>query len=150
MAAVTTYDEAMRAMEWRGVPVHLREGLARYIADRIEPGGFLMAALRNDFLNAMLLASDNSRAGLFELAMFLHNDAPAEAVGDPGRVEAWLNGRFLAATAGRPDGWVEWVCPACPNRDEAPLSEVGPPCSAECADPPPRMVRECVAKAASR
>lgn len=74
------------------VPVHLRGGLKRYLADRVRPGHFLCALLCNDLADAVLRADPDSLAGLRDLLLFLHNWAPGPAHGSPEKFDAWLAG----------------------------------------------------------
>ena len=84
------YDRVVaRALEV-GVPEHLVSGLALYLIKGIEPGGFMMAVLQNDLMGAFSRADINSRAGLWELVMFLYNDAPRNCYGSREVIEAWM------------------------------------------------------------
>jgi len=84
------YDSAMaRAIEV-GVPEHLASGLGLYLVKGIEPGGFLMAVLENDLMEAFARADINSRAGMFELTKFLYNDTPGNCHGSREAVMAWM------------------------------------------------------------
>lgn len=96
---MTTQDTTrLTDLEWRyqhaladsGVPEHLHDGLIRYLAHRIQPGGFLMAVLENDLAGALNRADGTSRAGLVEIGRFLYNDVPQGAWGSPAKVAAWL------------------------------------------------------------
>jgi hypothetical protein len=74
------------------VPVRLRGGLKRYLVERVRPGQVLCALLRNDLVDAVLRADEDSLAGLRDLLLFLHNYAPGPAHGSPEKFEAWLAG----------------------------------------------------------
>lgn len=73
-----------------GVPGHLIDGLVLYLVEGISPGHFLTAVLENNLMAAMSRADEVSRAGLFELCIFLYNDVPERAWGSPARVRAWM------------------------------------------------------------
>jgi hypothetical protein len=45
--------------------------------------------LENNLSESFNRADDESRAGLFNLVMFLHNDVPSTAWGSPVKVAAW-------------------------------------------------------------
>ena len=76
-----------------GVPTHLREGLALYLVERLQPGHFLTEVLRNNLVGAVSRGHDESLAGLPHLVRFLYNQAPAEAWGSSECVVEWLTGR---------------------------------------------------------
>lgn len=82
------YIGRMRAL---GVPPGLQAGIARYLVDRIRPGGFLCAVLANDLRDAIARADEDSREGLGALVTFLDAFAPVDAWGSPGALEAWLS-----------------------------------------------------------
>ena len=48
------------------IPAHMRDGAERYINDGIEPGGFMMAVLTNDFKGVMGRADDINKLHLQE------------------------------------------------------------------------------------
>lgn len=78
------------ACENRRVPPHLTDGIVRYLRDGVAPGGFLMAALRNDLVSAVSRADAESLAGLRHLVSFIFNDMPSDAWGSPEAVNDWL------------------------------------------------------------
>lgn len=79
------------AADWQGVPEHLRGGLWRYLVERVRPGDFLCAALRNDLNDAVLRAHpDLTLWDLKAVLWFLNLYAPSSAWGSPEAVEAWL------------------------------------------------------------
>lgn len=73
------------------VPYHLLPGLVRYFMDRVLPGDFLAALLRNDLMKAVGHADDTSFAALPRLCQFLHNFAPPQSFGSSAAVTAWLS-----------------------------------------------------------
>lgn len=80
------------------VPAHLRDGLARYLEDGIEPGSGLMAILCNDLRGAVGRLDIKAIAGLQSTVVFLTNFVPAPAWGSEANVKSWtaqggLNGR---------------------------------------------------------
>lgn len=78
------------AMTRRGVPAHLRGGIARYLVDRHPFGHFLTAVFENNLMEAMGRADNESRAGLFNLCQFIYNDAPSPCHGSREKVAKWL------------------------------------------------------------
>lgn len=82
--------EDVERLAWQRVPEHLREGLARYLDEHVQPGQFLVAVLSNDLREAFARADTSSRAGLFDLVKYLYNHAPGGAWGGKRQVEYWL------------------------------------------------------------
>lgn len=81
----------MPAVERERIPAHLRDGLDRYILQRIRTGRFLQAVLENDLAGTILRADyqtslDDLRAVLQALGAY----APGTCYGSPEKVEKWL------------------------------------------------------------
>jgi hypothetical protein len=72
------------------VPGHLWQGLERYFVERVEPGQFLIALLRNDLREAVGRADPVSFAALPDLCKFLYNFAPGQSHGSREAVDRWL------------------------------------------------------------
>lgn len=64
-----------------------------YIDQKIRPGGFLEAVLRNDLKEALGRADCKNRRKIFEWVEYLYNYAPAICWGSNDKVDAWLNER---------------------------------------------------------
>jgi hypothetical protein len=75
------------------VPEGLREGLLRYLVDRIPTGHFLLAILANDLRAACERADMENRYRLFDIVYFLYNYAPSGAWGSHENVREWLEAR---------------------------------------------------------
>lgn len=88
-------EKLTQTMRFYAVPVHLREGLARYVVSGTEPGGFIQAVLQNDLKVAIVRGDKDSRAGITELVMWLIAEAPERCWGSPERYHDWIahNGR---------------------------------------------------------
>jgi len=73
------------------VPEHLRDGLVRYFADGILPGGFLQAVLCNVLEEAMARHFNPAQAAatISTIHGFLLEHAPADAWGSRAKVLAW-------------------------------------------------------------
>jgi hypothetical protein len=80
---------AIGALEQSHVPEHLREGLIRYLADGILPGGFLQAVLCNNLREAIVRGDPFALAGLPALVEYLRGEFPLIAWGSKERVLAW-------------------------------------------------------------
>lgn len=85
-----------------GVPVHLTEGLIRYIDQGVPTGSFLEAVLSNDLMDAMARADVANRYRVFEIAAFLHSYAPRGCYGSRDNVREWIEHRGLAGLHPRP------------------------------------------------
>ena len=81
--------ELVGALRDSGIPDHLRDGLVRYFADGILPGGFLQAVLCNNLHEAIGRGDPGSLFALPALVEFLRWRTPAEAWGSVARVRAW-------------------------------------------------------------
>lgn len=85
-----TETDLRTALIERGVPIHLHDGLVRYVMFGCPVGGFLTAVLSNDLMESSGRADDQSRASMFEICSFLHNDVPGSCHGSPERVREWI------------------------------------------------------------
>lgn len=87
-------SEGVRALAELQVPPHDWDGLIRYVEDHIEPGGFLLAVLKNDLKDACAKADDINQRALFNIVNWLYNWAPEVCWGSPVRVEAWIESKI--------------------------------------------------------
>lgn len=72
------------------VPYCFRESLWNYMAYGLEPGGFGMAVLRNDFCDAVSKAHRSLTAETFRhLAGWLDSYAPRQSWGNTKNIECW-------------------------------------------------------------
>ena len=83
-------DELLQKAGARGVPEHLVDGLAGYIAEGYPVGSYLEALLSNDLRGVFTRGDDSSLAGLHSTVMFLYNDAPSACWGSAEKMQAWL------------------------------------------------------------
>lgn len=79
-------------VDYSRLPDYMRDGAERYIENRIEPGGFMMAVLENRFVEAVGRADSTNLHCLQDWALWLYNDCPSKAWGSPAKVAAWLKG----------------------------------------------------------
>lgn len=78
--------------DYDNVPEHTQGALARYVEDRLPPGGFLEAVLTNDLLRAVSRADTWNKAALADIVRFVYNRCPAGCHGSRENYEAWLRG----------------------------------------------------------
>ena len=76
---------------WDEIPVHLREGLARYLEHGIPPGHFLTAVLAHDLFDAINRGDELSLAGLVPLVRYIQTNTPTRAHGSRAIVAAWCD-----------------------------------------------------------
>ncbi len=74
------------------IPHEILMGLARYINQRILPGGFLRAVLSNDLMGAVCRADPDSLAALQHICKFLYNHCPSPCHGSKEKMIAWIEG----------------------------------------------------------
>lgn len=75
------------------VPEHTQDALTRYIENRLSPGGFLTSVLSNDLFGAMGRADIMNRYAIYEICMWLYNEAPSNCFGSPEKVREYLEGK---------------------------------------------------------
>lgn len=77
-------------VQYDRLQINFRPGMERYIEERIRPGGFLAAVLRNDLMDAAVRADET--VDLRALVKWLYNHAPPDCYGSPEKFEAWRAG----------------------------------------------------------
>lgn len=78
------------------VPVHIREGLRRYVEDGIRPGSGLLSILEDRPLSEIVSRVDaDVEAHLGTIYRFLYNNVGAPAWGSPERVREWMEHRGM-------------------------------------------------------
>lgn len=82
----------MRSSRLRqNVPQHTLDALERYVEHHLRPGGFLMAVLMNQFIDAIFLADKENRLALKEIATYVYWELPRQCWGSREIVENWLS-----------------------------------------------------------
>ena len=75
------------------IPKRMMAGLERYRDDKIAPGGFLVALLKNDLSAAVQMADDENIRNLPAFMSYLYNELPAGSYGSKWLVEKWLDSK---------------------------------------------------------
>lgn len=75
--------------------VETQAGLARYILDHKEPGGYLRAVLENDLMTAIQTADPQNLKQLKNICKWIFNNAPGDSWGDQCTVDNWIYGEEL-------------------------------------------------------
>lgn len=73
------------------VPEHARESLDNYFVRGYKPGSFMEAVICNDLFNAVCRADSTNRSHLHNIIMWMINNAPPAAYGNPIAYKNWLN-----------------------------------------------------------
>ncbi len=73
-------------------PVHVLDGINRYVERGIAPGDFARAVLANDLTEAVGLADDASLGGLVDVVAYVRWEIPARCHGSWDRVWEWEEG----------------------------------------------------------
>lgn len=74
--------------EYQKLPERYREGMRRYIEERIMPGSFLKAVLEDRLHDAVVRCDNISH--LKGIVMWIYNEAPSMCWGSPEKVKAWI------------------------------------------------------------
>ena len=80
-------------INYESLPEGLRGGIERYIEHGIRPGSFLEAVLTNDLFSAFGRADLINRHRMFDICMWIYNEAPSQCWGSKEKVEAWIEKR---------------------------------------------------------
>lgn len=73
------------------VPEHILPGLDKYVEDRCQPSGFLIAVLSNNLSESFGRANEFNRVAMFDIVNYIYNCLPSNCWGSPERVQKWLN-----------------------------------------------------------
>lgn len=84
------WDRIRHDSFYNAIPNYTMDALERYVEQGIPPGGFLMAVLTNDLMEAMGRADSNNRQVLFEITGLIYNEFPADCWRHPERIKAWI------------------------------------------------------------
>ena len=76
-------------MDFTGVPIHLHQGLLRYLHDGVPPGNFLQAVIRNDLSDAILRADDECLGSIKGIVGFFNMEMPAPSWGSQAAMDKW-------------------------------------------------------------
>jgi len=75
-------------------PVHILDGINRYVNHRLAPGSFVEAVLSNDLRGALLAADEDSLRGLRDIMLYVHREVPSTCCGSREKVETFLKGKI--------------------------------------------------------
>lgn len=76
----SVYEKLKDYLETRvSVPSYMHDGLLKYYIDGIEPGDFLEAVIKNDFVTAVCKADENNRTSLRDWGWVMYNEIPTVA-----------------------------------------------------------------------
>ena len=75
------------------LPLHIRDGVKRYIEHGARPGHFLTAVIRNNLSETVGRADDVNLGRLHDIVSFFYNEAPGPCWGSPEKMAAWMKAR---------------------------------------------------------
>jgi|TARA_Y100000034_G_C6897567_1_gene414230 hypothetical protein len=90
MGDVVMLDKPGIPVSLAKLPEHMRDGMRLYLEAGIEPGGFAMGVLTNDFKAAVGRADSINSHRLHDWMLWVHNDIPMLSQGSPEIVSAWM------------------------------------------------------------
>jgi hypothetical protein len=73
------------------IPTHMQEAITRYVVDRVAPGHFLQAVLKNDLRGAIDYADEANALLIKTYVKLFYNRAPSRCSGSPENYRNWLN-----------------------------------------------------------
>lgn len=73
------------------IPPHIYKALVDYALNRQEAGGFVMAVLRNDLVEAAGRGDGEAMVNLRSIMQFITGYLPSNSWGSPDKVQAWLD-----------------------------------------------------------
>ena len=79
-------------IDYTAIDPAIRSGIQRYVKDRICPGDFLCAVLRNDLKSAFAYADAHSIETMHSIVAWCWNGIPSVCWGSPEKFDAWLAG----------------------------------------------------------
>lgn len=79
--------------EYAAIPERMQEGLKRYVIDRLRPGNFITAVVRNDLRDAVRCADDENLPLIPLYVRWFYNVAPARCHGSHEACAAWLDNK---------------------------------------------------------
>ena len=69
----------------------IKRSLKLYVENKIPPGSFLLAVLRNDLRKACGRADYINKGRIFEIVEYCYNEIPSDCWGSPEAVKNWLS-----------------------------------------------------------
>lgn len=67
-----------------------KESIDRYVSQRIPTGGFLMAVLENNLVEAIGTADTEAMDNIRHIVCYLYNEVPSNCWGNKEKVKNWL------------------------------------------------------------
>lgn len=98
------YLEAGYKVFGQALPANIYDALVDYTINHHEHGGFVMALLRNDLVDAINRADESSYRNLREIVQFMNMYMPASCWGSNEKVRAWIDEPKLKAVMKRLKG----------------------------------------------
>lgn len=96
--------------EYGEIPSRTLRAIARYIEERILPGSFLTAVLKNNLADAVGRADEENSRALHAIVRLMYNHVRGDCWGSQEKVTAWLtqedadDGKQRSGSAANPSG----------------------------------------------
>lgn len=74
----------------KGIPSHTAHTIQNYIVDRLQPGSFIRAVVRNNLMDAFSYADVENLEAIKEIVMYFYNYAPMECWGSEENYNNWM------------------------------------------------------------
>lgn len=81
--------ELLAAADKYGIASYMREGFIKWAVYGRPAGGFIMACMENNLMQAMVRADETNRQNLFDIVGWIYNQAPSPCHGSPEKVKRW-------------------------------------------------------------
>lgn len=82
--------ENWKAPDSMRIPLYMHDAIIAWAVDYIRPGGFLMAVLQNNLVQAVNLSDQDNASALRSYATFVYNELPSECWGSSEQCESWI------------------------------------------------------------
>ena len=76
-------------IDYSRLPEHMQAGARLWIEQGIYPGGFMLAVMENDLVEAVGRADETNRERLPDFVSFFYNEAPRACWRTRENIEAW-------------------------------------------------------------
>lgn len=73
-----------------GVRQDVIDTINNYVKHGLPPGGFVLAVLMNNLMEAFGRADFENRLSLYQICQYVYNDIPSDCHGSPEQVADWM------------------------------------------------------------
>ena len=72
------------------ISLHMQDAIHRYVHNKIPPGSFLTAVIKNDLRGAVRSANDDNLQNIPAFVAYFHNETPSACWGSQEKMQKWL------------------------------------------------------------